>query len=373
MNLIATRRDAPLWSRLRLTGVLFGLLLSFAAHVPQANAAQDPAKANALFKRAKAKLEAGAPHEALQLVTTAAEYFAHPAIFLLKAKTLQTLGRYEKALAVLEGISARKLPSALRRTRARGIKASKAALAERGHIVAELRPPGVTAIVAGKRYLGAIDTWLPAGSHEIVVKAPGYQTKRKTVELTVGATVEVVIGLRKLVGNVRIAVAGGLKGVGLKLDGKPIPVSEGRRAGDIVMLKLPVGSHEVACSRGALQESHIVAIALGKTAVVSCSQIGGGPSRVVVRSLGWGGVVAGAALAGYGVWGLQSYFADMERAEKAGLIADTNKHYGGALYLASGLAISATSYLLFVHDSTASSDATALAPEATSPWRVSAR
>ena len=51
---------------------------------------------------------------------------------------------------------------------------------------------------------------------------------------------------------------------------------------------------------------------------------------------------------GYGAWGLQSYFADVERAEDNGLLVDSNKHYGGALYVVSGLAVGVTSYLLFV-------------------------
>jgi len=50
-------------------------------------------------------------------------------------------------------------------------------------------------------------------------------------------------------------------------------------------------------------------------------------------------------------------------------VADTNKHYGGALYLASGLAIGVTSWLLFLRspDDEAASTASRLIPSGSAP------
>ena len=371
MNRVWSQRLSASWY-VRLLGMsLVGFALTCAA-LP-GFAEPDPAKANTLFKAAKVKLEAGDAHGALSLVSRAADYFGHPAIFLLKAKTLLSLGRYQKALEALESISTRKLPAPFKKTRAEGIKEAKAAMATHGHLVLTLQPPAAVAVIDGKRYALGVDTWLPAGAHEIKVEAQGFVTETKRVQLGVGDRADVTIALKPAAGTLRVQVSGGLKGVELELDGKPWPVGEGKRAGDIVSKRLGVGEHEVSCRRGSLLESHKVRVALNKTVAVGCTQIGGGPSRVAVLSVGWGGVAAGLALAGYGAWGLQGYFADLDYAEKNGLIADTNKHYGGALYLASGLAIGVSSYLLLVRDSKPDAGATALAPVADAPWHASAR
>ena len=371
MNRVWSQGLSASWCIRALGTSLVGLLLICAA--TPAFAEPDPAKANTLFKAAKVKLEAGDAHEALSLVSRAADYFGHPAIFLLKAKTLLSLGRYQKALETLESISTRKLPAPFKKTRAEGIKEAKAAIATRGHLVLTLKPAAAVAVIDGKRFAEGVDTWLAAGAHEIKVEAEGFLSETKRVQLAVGDRADLTIELKPAVGTLRVEVSGGLKGVDLELDGKPWPVGEGKRAGDIVSKRLGVGEHEVSCRRGSLLESHKVVVALNKTVAVGCSQIGGGPSRVAVLSLGWGGMAAGLALAGYGAWGLQSYFADLDRAEREGLIADTNKHYGGALYLASGLAIGVSSYLLLVRDSKPDAGAVALAPVADAPWHASAR
>lgn len=347
---VARRRQPWLgWRRALLAACV--ALLSWGALAAPAFAEQDPAKANALFKQAKAKLEAGHSEEALALVTRAASYFAHPAIFLLKAKTLVALGRYGKAMAVLQGISARKLPSSMRKARAAAIKKSKAAMAAGGHLVVTVSPKEAVVTVAGKAYRNGVDTWLKAGKYRLEATAPGYRDKGKTVQIEVGDQADIRLGLRRLEGTLRVQVPGGLSGVVLKIDGEVWDVDTAKRAGDRVAKRVPVGAHEVACGRGSLLELHQAKVELGKTVVVRCTQIGSGPSALVVRSLGWGGVATGLAIAGYGAWGLGSYFGDVARADREGLVLETNKHYGGALYLASGIGMGLASYLFLVRGS----------------------
>ncbi len=343
-----------------LVGVVLAASLCVAT-TTEVQAAQDPAKANALFKKAKEKLDGGEPYEALELVTRAAEYFEHPAIFLLKARTLRVLHRYGKALAVLESISARKAPKALRKVRSTEIAQIKAAMKTTGRLQVKVQPANAEVLYKGTTYKGGLDRWVDAGRNKVEISAPGYQATRRTVTVEAQGSSDIQVVLKKAVGKVRVVVSGGLKGVDVKIDGEVQDVSDGRRAGDVVTLTLPVGKREVACSRGALLELHKVTVALGKTSVVRCSQIAGS-SKIAGMAIGWGGVAAGLALASYGAWGLQSYFADIEKAENQGLIADTNKHYGGALYLASGLAIGVTSYLLFVREPASDAGDTALAP-----------
>ncbi|MCO4760552.1 MAG: hypothetical protein KC502_03565 [Myxococcales bacterium] len=347
----------------RLFAMVVSVVMTLTALSSSSLAAQDPAKANALFKQAKSKLQAGDREQALDLVSRAASFFAHPAIFLLKSKVLLKLHRYDEAAKVLGRISTRKLPGALKRARSSGLKRAKTEMARRGHLMVQIRPKKATSQVGEQRFTGDVNIWLLPGKHDLKIQAPDHQTVNKRVLIHAGDKSSLSVTLKPAVGTVRLEVSGGLKGVDLKLDGAPLPVTSGMRIGDVISLKIATGEHTISCHRGALVESHSVAVRLNQTTKMSCSQIGGGPSRATLLTVGWGGVAAGLAMAGYGTWGVLSYFSDQEHAKQNGLIADTNKHYGGALYMASGLAIGISSYLLFARD--AKTD-TALAPTPTS-------
>ena len=304
-------------------------------------------KANALFKRAKIALEAGDAEQGYRLVSQAATYFQHPAIFLLKAKSLRLLGKVADAQLVLRSIKTRKLPKRLKTAYNEEKQALEDFRKSAGQLKLRVRP--YTAQISANRITatGGMMRWFRAGTIAVKFSAPGYQTRVEQVKLRAGETESLSIQLQLAVGALTVDVAGGLKGVELLLDGKPMKVLSAESAGDRTSAEVQAGEHKLTCRKGKKVEEHTFKLAVKQRLTVRCTELGGGVFTLR-NTLGWGGVAAGAAMLGYGAWGLQSYFADVERAEDNGLLVDSNKHYGGALYVVSGLAVGVTSYLLFV-------------------------
>lgn len=346
------------------------LLLGFALVLGASVAfAQDrESEANKLFVEAREKLAKNEQEDALELLNKAEELFAHPAISLMKAKTQRELGLLDAAAETLGRVNASKLPKPLRKVHDDESAEIVRLRATMGRLVVAVSPADAMVIIDGKQLRGRYDRWRNPGDVRVEVLAPGHQPAVRTASITGGGPTNLEIVLAPLRGSIRVVVSGGLRDVEILLDGKALELDASRRAGDATTIDVDLGKHEVMCQRGEIKTAHSVDIAFGQVREVRCEGFGGG-ANVVRMSLGWGGLATGLALAGYGAWGIQSYFADQTYAQEHKLIvADTNKHYGGALYLASGLAIGVTSWLLFLRspDEEASTASSWLLPSAPS-------
>ncbi len=342
-------------------GRALGLLLALCIAVaPGLSMAQDKeSEANKLFVQAREKLAKNDFEGALELLDEAERLFAHPAIQLLKAKTQREVGRLDDAAGTLERVPAAKLPKPLKKvhddeiaeiTRLRGIH---------GRIAIRVVPAEAYVVIDGAQFRGGYDRWRAPGDVRIEALAPGHQPAVRTVSVVAGSRVDLELKLQPLRGTVRVSVPGGMRGIEVRIDDKAQVIDDARRAGDVAAFEVELGRHEVVCARGDKLERHTVEVALGQTHSVACEQVGGPTGSVLRSSIGWGGVAAGLGMAGYGTWGIASYFSDLEKAKQNGQIAQTNKHYGGALFLASGLAVGVTSWLLFVREPAAEESAAA--------------
>jgi hypothetical protein len=317
--------------------------------VAPAYAEQDPVKANKLFTEAREKLKDDDREGALELLDQAENYFAHPAILLLKAKTQRELGLLEAADGTLDRVEAGKLPRPLRKVHSEERAEIEKARTVMGRLIVRVTPADALVVVDKHEHRGGYDRWRPPGDTKVEVIAPGHQPTVRTATIAAAGKVELEVALAPLRGAIRVTVPGGLKGVDVLLDGKTVEIEEARRAGEVHRVETGLGKHEVVCRRGQREVGRVVEVAFGSEVHVRCDGIE--PKADVARlGLGWGGVAAGAALATYGVWGIQSYFADQEKAQRDGLIVDSNKHYGGAAYLVSGLAVGLASYWLLLRE-----------------------
>ncbi len=361
-----SRRQALFAGSGRALGLMLSLVFAIA---PTVAVAQDKeSEANKLFVQAREKLAKNDAEGALELLDEAEKLFAHPAIQLLKAKTQREVGRLDDAASTLDRIPAAKLPKPLKKvhddevaeiTRLRGIQ---------GRIAVRVEPPNAFVVIDGAQFRGGYDRWRTLGEVRIEALAPGHQPAVRTVTVVASSRVDLELKLQPLRGTVRVSVPGGMRGVEVRIDDKAQVIDDARRAGDVAAFEVELGKHEVVCVRGDKSERHTVDVALGQTHAVQCEQVGQPSSTGLRASIGWGGVAAGLGMAGYGTWGIASYFSDLETAKQNGQIAQTNKHYGGALYLASGLAIGITSWLLFVREPAATESAALHpAPSAATP------
>ena len=331
--------------------------------------AQTETRANALYKDAKEKFEAGDFTKALEQAEEAERLFAHPSIVFLRGRILHKLSRLREAEDALKLADSPQLPKPLTKPLAE----ERAQVADEMKRTSELKvtvQPAASAVVSveGETSQGGFIKWLPPGKRRIEVAAPGYRPVVRMAELTLGSPVEVRITLVPMGGSLVVVVPGGLVGVDVTVDGDSITIADGARAGDrSPALAVSVGGHEVVCSRGAKRFQGSVKVEMDATVEVVCEGIAaaGGPGK----ALGWGGVAVGTGIFGYGAYGLGSYFlVDLQSERK---VKATNKHWLGASYASVGLATAIASYLLFVREPAAVA-ATAAPRDPSVPSRTSA-
>ena len=344
----------------RIAAALLSGCFVFAALPPSADAS-DMEKAKAAFATAREQARVGNFAGALESIAEVERYMKHPTVSLLKARALRRTWHLDRAQKTLDGINPTKLKKALKPILSQEQAKLATVVKTHGQLKVSVRPATAAVSIDGKPFGNVVDRWFPAGKRRIEVTADMHQPAVRQATLMAGQMREIKVVLREAAGTIRLHVPGGLKGAMISLDGTEVDIAAGARAGDVTSIRAGVGAHEVICARGKLRAAHVIKVEYAKTVAVSCEDLaGGGAGRVV---LGWGGLATGVALAGYGAWGIASYFSDQSEADdnlaqataadlKNGLVPrgalDTNKHWGGALYLVSGLAVGTVSYLLFV-------------------------
>ncbi len=348
------------------------VLVLAAVALPSTARAGHIEEAKAAFAEARERARKGNFEGALKSIEEVERHMKHPTVSLLKARALRKVWRLDQAKSTLATINPAKLKRNLRTVHAEEVGKLDKVIKSHSHLRVVVKPASAAIMIDGTRFVGTIDRWFPAGKLRLEFAAEMHQPSVRQATLSAGELREIKVVLREAAGTIRLNVPGGLKGVDVRMDGKPIEIAEGARAGDVTSIRASVGAHEIICARGKLRDARVIQVELSKTVPVSCDELV--PSDLGRSLLGWGGLATGVAMAGYGAWGIASYFSDqsqaddnLEKATSADLVnnmvpggaIDTNKHWGGALYLMSGLAVSTVSYLMFVRNPPSDASATA--------------
>jgi len=308
----------------------------------------DQARANAIYKDAKERMDAGEFQKAFEFAQEAERIFAHPSITFLKGRALRKLGRLRDADDAYKAADNPQLPKALIKPLADERAGLNEELRTKGQLRVVVEPKSAVVSVDGETVLGGWDNWLPIGKKKVEIAAPGHRPAVRSVEVQAGETVDIKVVLAPLGGSLTVLVPGGLKGVEILVDGLAVELAEGSRVGDRTpLLPVSVGAHEVTCSRGNARVAHRVEVGLEAAVQVTCEGIEP-PSAGGGKALGWGGVAVGAGLLSYGAYGLGSWLF-VDRNDERGIVS-TNKHWLGSVYALSGVATGVASYLLFVRE-----------------------
>lgn len=334
-------------------------------------------RAYSLFTAAKADVDAGQLDVALGKLDRAERLFGHPAIRLLRVRVLRQLLMLDDAKAAMDAVptrtkAARKLRSEIRAER----RALDDALSKHGALTVDVSPldPALKVKVGDAEIELDADghwrAWRPVGQVRVEAFAPGFTPVVRSKTVVAGEETRVSLTLERQLGEIVVLVPGGLRGVEVALDGEPWTIDGAVRAGDRTPpRKVPIGKHEVSCTRKRKRAAQQVTVAVDAQTVVTCQGLEP-PSNTGRKVAGWSGVGVGAGLAGAGGFLLQSYFADVEKAERENLRLQTNKHAYAATFLVTGIAGGLASYWFLVRDKP-EQDAVARGPKAAPSFRFS--
>lgn len=349
-------------------GAVAGLLAALVlvgpvASVPAAEPAEQ-ARANAIYKDAKDRFDANDFQRAFEQSSEAERIFPHPAITLLKARSLRKLGRLREAVEAFKKADSPQLPKPLVRSLGEERSLLSDEMRIKGELILEVNPSSAVVSVDGESQKGRFEKWLLAGKHRVEAVAPEFKAVVRTVEVTPGETTKIVISLMKQGGTLIVIAPGGLQGVDVLVDGKLMEIPDASRTGDRApAMPVTIGKHEVVCARGAKRVTKTVTIELDGVIDARCEGIEPPSSFGAGKAIGWGGVAAGAGMLGYGAWAIGSYYA-VDKDDP--LFVSSNKVWGGSLYAVSGIAAGVASYLFLVRDKPVAA-ATATAPTLAEP------
>ena len=315
--------------------------------------AGDPAKAKVLMGEARDAVKAKRYDEAIEKLREASTHLDHPSIHFAKSRVygyMLDLTAAEKALKKCEEFE---LPRKLRQAVDKQREAIGELKTKHGQLVVEVEPEeaDILLVIGDEklRFKGSADRWFTPGKVRVEVSKRGYAPAVRPATLEAGQTANIRVELRQLMGTIQLTVTGGLKGVKVLLDSKPVPIEGGKAAGDIAAFKAPPGAHEVVCVKSGKRDSQVLKVEVNKVVAVRCDKVGGG-GPLPRAAMGWGAVGVGVLLAGLGSYHIGGYFDDATYAESNGLIASKDRAYGGTAFLVSGVALGLTSYLLWIRE-----------------------
>lgn len=324
----------------------------------QAAGETDQVKANEIYKKAKEFFDNNDFQKAFELAQQAERMFAHPAITFLKARALRKLGRLREADEAFKSADSPQLPKPMQRP----LSDERLALAEEFRVKGQLRiniePESANLTLDGEPIKSGYDRWVLTGKRRVEATSTGYKPMVRVAEVLPGETATLNLRLVKLGGQLVVIVPGGLRGVDVSLDGGTVEIPDGNRVGDRApSMPVGAGSHEIVCVRGDKRVKKTVQVEIDATAEVECNGLEpAGAATPVNKYVGWGGVAAGTAMFGYGMWGIASYYTtDVNDPRGVNDSLDKpwyvfNKRGGGAFYALTGAAGGVLSYLLFVRE-----------------------
>jgi hypothetical protein len=338
---------------MKLLAAIAPLAIALCATSALAQSDASQARANALYKDAKEHFETGDLPKALELCSEAESIFAHPSITFLKGRILHKMSRLREADVALKTADSPQLPKPLLKPLQDERTAVAEEMKQKGELKVTVQPSGSAMIsVDGDTATGSYLKWIAPGKHRIEIAAPGYRPVVRVSDISAGGSAEVKVTLVPLGGSLTIVVPGGLKGIDVQVDGGPVEIPEGARAGDrSPAVPVAIGSHEVVCvGIGGKRFATMAKVEVDASVEVVCEGVGAGGGSGA-KALGWGGVAVGAGMFGYGAWALGSfYIVDVNDPRWQEGVSTSNKTWGGAVYSVAGLATGLASYWLFLRE-----------------------
>jgi len=319
-----------------------------------AGPADNETRAYAIYKEAKEKYDAKDFERAAELAEQAEKLFPHPNIMLLKGSALRQLGKLREAEAAFKQckVQAAQLSKKALQNLTDEILAVSDEMRSKGELVVVVEPAGEARVqIDGTEVVVPYARWIAPGRKKVEAGAPGRKPVTREVDVTAGATAEVKINLDRRDGKLVVVVPGGLRGVTVRLDGHTIDIDDAARIGDrTVAQSVEPGVHEVICARGDRQVGTKIEVAADAQVDARCDGLEGG--GLAPRKLaGWGGVLAGAGIFGFGAVNV-SYYAYKSSNGFVEKVPDgsVSRLTGGLGYAVVGAAVSVASWLLFVRD-----------------------
>ncbi len=317
-------------------------------------------RANAIYKDAKERFEAGDLAKALSLVRQAEALFAHPAIIFLRGRVLHKMARLREADEALRLADVATLPKPLQKPLADERLAVAEEMRTKGELLLTVDPDTARVTIDGEDVRLDSVGWLTPGKHKIEATAPGYQPMLRDVQIPTGESATATLRLVPVAGSLVIIVPGGLRDAEVRLDGLLVELKAGEKLGDRTPpMHVQAGAHRVVCSRGSDESAHEVDVSASGATEVTCSDIA--PATGTARKvIGWTGVGVGAGLVGVGAYGLLSFFlVDTKdpRYSDPRYQTSHDKVIFGSTYAALGVAVGVCSWLFFLRDSPAAEPA----------------
>ncbi len=325
--------------------------------------AADPnaeARANAIYKDAKERFDAGDLTKALSLVRQAEGLFAHPAIVFLRGRVLHKMLRLREADEALRAADTGTLPKPLQKPLAEERQAVTEEMRTHGELLLTVDPDSARVTIDGEDVRLDSVGWQTPGKHRIEAAAPGYQPMVRDVQVPTGESATATLRLVPVAGSLIIVVPGGLRDAEVRLDGLLVELKAGEKLGDRTPpMHVQAGAHRVVCSRGSDESAHDVEVSASGVTEVTCSDIA--PSTGTARKVvGWTGVGVGAGLVGAGAYGLLSFFlvdAKDPKYSNPNFQVSHNKVIFGSTYAALGIAVGVCSWLFLLRDGAAAGPA----------------
>ena len=333
-----------------LLAAIFGMLLAAPAFAADPNA---EARANAIYKDAKERFEAGDLQKALSLVKQAEGLFSHPAIIFLRGRVLHKMARLREADEALRLADTAALPKPLQKPLVDERTAVVEEMRTKGELLLTVDPDTARVTIDGDDVRLDSVGWLAPGKHRVEATAPGFQPMLRDVQIAAGDSASATLRLVPVAGSLVIIVPGGLRDAEVRLDGLLVELKAGEKLGDRTPpMHVQAGPHRVVCNRGTDESAHDVEVSANGATEVTCSDVA--PSTGTGRKvLGWTGVAAGAGLLGAGAYGLLSYFlvdAKDPRFNDSRYQVSNNKVIYGSTYAAVGIAVGICSWLFLLRD-----------------------
>ena len=339
--------------RLARQGLQALLALSLVAAPAFAAEAGSEERANAIYKEAKARFDAGDLPKALTLVKQAEGLFNHPAIIFLRARVLHKMARLREADEALRLADTPALPKPLQKALEEERLAVTEELRTKGELLLTVDPDSARLTIDGEDvHLDSVG-WLTPGKHKVEAEAPGYQTMTRDVQIPAGESATATLRLVPIAGSLVIIVPGSLRDAEVRLDGLLVELKAGEKLGDRTPpMHVQAGTHRVVCTRDNVESAHDVEVSASGVTEVTCSEIA--PSTGTARKvLGWSGVAVGAGLVGAGAYGILSFLlvdAKDPRYSDPRYQVSHNKVIFGSTYAALGVAVGVCSWLFLLRD-----------------------
>ena len=339
--------------RLARQGLQALLALSLVAAPAFAAEAGSEERANAIYKEAKARFDAGDLPKALTLVKQAEGLFNHPAIIFLRGRVLHKMARLREADEALRLADTPALPKPQQQLLADERVAVNEEMHVKGELLLTVDPDTARVTLDGEEVRPDAVGWLTPGKHRVEAAAPGYQTMTRDVQIPTGESATATLRLVPIAGSLVVSVPGGLRDVEVRLDGLLVELRAGEKLGDRTPpVHVQAGPHRVVCARGSDESVHEVEVSASGVTEIVCSGIAP-PTGTAKQIVGWTGVAAGAGLLGAGAYGILSFLlvdAKDPRYNDPRYEVSHNKIIFGSTYAAVGVAVGVCSWLFLLRD-----------------------